>query len=108
MFLYTSDTIKKGSTELKKNATLAITFASLIQLIVLVNAIFARMTHAGRVCSGDFLAANDPTAGYLIDQGSFLKHFPLLCLMITLALSIVALFAVMGRFTFRKFVEEEQ
>ena len=77
-------------------------------MVVLINAGLVRMSHAGRVCSGDFLGASDPTSGYLIDQGSFLKRFPIMCLMCMLVFSVVALFAVMGKFTFRKFIEEEQ
>ena len=105
--LYTSQTVEKGSAELKKNANTALVGATLIQFMVLANAVVSRFSHAGRVCSGDYLGFNDPTTGYLVDQGSFLKTFPLLCLMTTLGISVFAMFAVMGKFTFRKFIEEE-
>ena len=35
--------------------------------------IIIRFSHAGKVCSGDYLAENDLTEGYTTEQGRFVK-----------------------------------
>ena len=39
-----------------------------------VFAFYNRLSHAGRVCSGDYLEDGDSTAGFLIMQGLFIKY----------------------------------
>ena len=34
---------------------------------------YVRLQHSGKVCSGDFLEANDSRDGFLIEQGRFVK-----------------------------------
>ena len=34
-----------------------------------------RVSHAGKVCSGDYLSSNDSTEGYLKDSGDFIIFF---------------------------------
>ena len=56
-----------------------------------VFAFYNRLTHAGRVCSGDFLDEGDSTKGFLIMQGLFLK----IMIVGLLALMCMAVCAVM-------------
>ena len=56
-------------------------------ILVLLIALSFRFSHAGRVCSGDYLVASDPPEGYLIEQGFFLKLHAFL--LIAMAISLI-------------------
>ena len=53
-------------------------------------AFYARTQHSGKVCSGDYLDANETREGYLIEQGRFIK-FAIICIvaLITFAVTFV-------------------
>ena len=71
-----------------------------------MNAFATRMTHAGRVCSGDFLTTATG-AGYLIEQGSFLKWFTVASTVLTVGILGIALLLVFGRLGYNRMVNEK-
>ena len=70
--------------------------ASLAEVVVWIYLLFIRFTHAGRVCSGDFLTERDPPAGYCPSQGRFILFVAILIATIALC-SIFIIPIVVGR-----------
>ena len=64
------------------------------------NAFATRTTHAGRVCSGDYLAPGENTKGYLIEEGNFLKYAAVSFASSIVALSVLALGLTLGKLTY--------
>ena len=74
--------------------------SAFIQFFSVLNAFATRTTHAGRVCSGDYLAPGANTNGYLIEEGSFLKWSAVSFASAIVALSILALGLTLGKLTY--------
>ena len=70
--------------------------ASLCEVIVWIYLLVIRFTHAGMVCSGDYLTEKDPPAGYCPSQGRFILVVAVLILTIALC-SIFIIPIVVGR-----------
>lgn len=77
--------------KLRSQCLRAISFGNIIASASWIYAFYCRITHAGRVCSGDFLqGANDDK--YLVLQGLFLKWA--IIVMTTLAVTWIMLSVV--------------
>ena len=70
--------------------------ASLCEVVVWIYLLIMRFTHAGMVCSGDYLTDKDPPAGYCPSQGRFILVVAGLILTILLC-SIFIIPIVVGR-----------
>ena len=70
--------------------------ASLVEVVVWIYLLIIRFTHAGMVCSGDFLTEKDPPAGYCPAQGRFILAVAILIATIALC-SLFIIPIVVGR-----------
>lgn len=71
---------------------LLIYLCRILAILILLVALKFRFSHAGSVCSGDYLEASDPPEGYLIEQGFFLKLQAYFLAALLLSLCIVTCF----------------
>ena len=62
-----------GTEYLKRALSILTLFAQYAYGLVWIYLIIVRFSHSGKVCSGDYLAENDITEGYAIEQGRFIK-----------------------------------
>ena len=70
--------------------------ASLCEVVVWIYLLIIRFTHAGMVCSGDFLTEKDPPAGYCPAQGRFILAVAILIATIAIC-SLFIIPIVVGR-----------
>ena len=54
----------------------------------LIYIFYTRVQHSGRVCSGDFLADNDDSSGYMIETG-FVTHIALAIFIVTFVIGMI-------------------
>ena len=69
--------------------------ATWAQIIVAVFMVFCIFNHTGRVCSGDFLRADESTEGYLVTEGliiEILAYAWAACFAIITCIALVKLF----------------
>ena len=58
---------------LSKPLTVMTILASYAYALIWIYLIIMRFSHSGKICSGDFLKEDEPTDGYLIEQGMFIR-----------------------------------
>ena len=69
-----------------------------MQFISMLNAFALRMTHAGQVSSGDFLAAGASSDGFMVESGWVLKNLAIGVAVLFIAIATMAMGFFIGKF----------